>query len=663
MLSQWTSDKNHFLLGHTPFDKQVILIHFEGQENFSTLFGYHLELISLSNSLAFETILGKSVTVEVDYYGKKRYFNGIINQFKQGPTYLHGAKNKKFQRTRYYATLVPKLWLLTQTENCAIFQEKSALDIIKEILSKHGIQFEAHVSTYGLEKLDFCVQFNESDFAFISRLMEKYGIFYYFAHKQGQHMLMLSDDSLQAKPCPHAEEASFYADADHMEPLLMGIKGYGLGQSIVPSTSKTTDYNFETPDAAMLAQTKGKGLGGDVYYYPGAYFRDQHAQGEKFTKLRIEEAEAPHLLFHGESNVPFFCTGYTTQPKEMPREDLNGKDFLFEKLAHTAQLEEESVEYTDFETQNHTERPFLYKNHFTALPRTVPYRPPRRTPQPKIYSPQTAIVTGKAGEEIWTDQYGRIKVKFHWDLSDTTHDKTSCWMRVAERWTGNNWGFVFTPRIGQEVIVQFVNGDPDHPLVTACVYNHNNMPPYLPSEPTISTIKTNTVKGGGGFNELRFQDKKGQEQVYIHAQKNMLTDVINDKTTTVEKGNRSVTVEKGNDTTTVSKGNQEVTVATGNRTVKVKGNQTTEIEGNQEVTIKGNRTVKVTGNDELQVTGNVTIKVTGTMTIDCTAGPITIKSGTNIMMKGGAAVEVQGPLVTVEASGPLTLKGSPVLIG
>ena len=329
----------------------------------------------------------------------------------------------------------------------------------------------------------------------------------------------------------------------------------------------------------------------------------------------------------------------------------------------------------------------VYANSFTGFPSSDPFRPPRNALKPRIPGTQTAVVVGKSGEEIWTDKYGRIKVQFHWDQLGNNDENSSCWIRVAQGWAGKNWGAMWLPRIGQEVVVAFLDGDPDRPLIVGSVYNGQQPVPYtLPDEETKSTVKSNSSKGGNGFNEVRFEDKAQSEEIYIHAQKDMKVDVLNDLTWTVDhdetatvKNNRTRTISEGNDTLTVSQGNRSVTVTQGDETLTVsQGKRTVTVTGTETHTSKNGFTHEVTGDCTLKVTGNVTIQATGSITIkagtslELDAGTsLTLKAGTSLSgnagtslsLSGGVSAEMKGSAsATVEGGGTLTLKGGIVTI-
>ena len=432
------------------------------------------------------------------------------------------------------------------------------------------------------------------------------------------------------------------------------------------------DYNFETPSTDLKVEVEGTSGKMRVYEYPGGFLKSD--AGEARANRRIESLEQPHKTLRGESYVRAFAAGFKFDLKEHYRDDANAA-YVLRSVSHAATQER-------------------YTNTFEAFPADVPFRPPRTTPRPVIHGVQTAVVTGKKGEEIWTDKYGRIKVQFFWDQKGKFDENTTCWIRCDQGWAGKAWGGIFLPRIGQEVVVSFEEGDPDRPLVTGAVYNAEQVVPYsLPAEQTKSTIKSNSSKGGAGFNELRFEDKKGSEEVFFHAQKDHNLTIENDRTkqvlnkeTNTIKSDRSTTIQEGNDTYVVAKGNRTFQVKTGNETYEVKGTRAVTVTGNEThddkadftQTVAGNYKLDVKGNYEVNVTGNVTINVTGSATFKSqqamtheTQMSMTNKAGMSLTNKAqmsltneaGMAITCKGTASnTVESSGVTSVKGTLVKI-
>lgn len=660
---------------------KLILTEFSGEEKMSSLFEFDLVMYSTDADVDFKSVVEKSATITLDYGTSKRYINGIISHIYQGKSLSQPSSAHKV--TYYYAKLRPKAWNMALTENIKIFQNKTYIAIIKEVLGNSSITFKDNTSSCGTTEMEFYVQYNESDFDFISRTMESQGISYYFTHEDGSHTMVLYDASSPYETCSGAATINVLAQ-NNKDPYLPGITVLEVHQMMVPSSFAVSDYNFTTPDTSLYAKTAGVGQGKDMYHYPGNHLIQ--SAGETVSGLRVIGVEFPQTFIRAEANIPFPCPGTKFTLKGSDRSSAN-TDYAFFSVHHKGRLldDGDEVERTD---------PFqaVYTNTLQAFPTTLTYRPPLKTPLPIIAGTQTATVTGKAGEEIWTDKYGRIKVKFHWDISGTENEKTSCWIRVAQGWAGNNWGILFTPRIGHEVVVSFINGDPSYPLITGSVYNADHLPPYLPDTPTKSTIKSNTTKGGGGFNEFRFEDKKGEEEIYMHAQKDVTVYIIHnrtetiqkghdfltieegDKSLTLQKGNQTITLQEGNRTRTLQKGDESVTLQQGNRTMTLQqgnssltlnqgdmsvtldqGNSTTTLsQGNMSLTLSsGNLTIDVTGN--IDITGQAVSLTAQSLTVT-TEEAITVEAGEAISVTAGEEFEVSaGAAVSLDAADAFTL--------
>jgi type VI secretion system secreted protein VgrG len=627
------------ILISTPLGADKFLLkNLQGEERISEPFHFTLELLAEDNAIDFTQIVGKSATITISLAsGEKQYLNGIVGRFVQAGT------DARF--TTYYADLHPWFWLLTMNSDCRIFQNMSTPDIIKKVFSDAGFTDFTDSLTATYAPREYCVQYMETSFAFVSRLMEEEGIFYFFTHDDSSHKLVLADDSSAYQTGP-LTTATMQKEAWTAEDI---VTSCDLEQQVVVGEYKADDYNFQTPATDLTATAKSADTQRSVYEYPGLYTTT--SDGESRTSLRLSALEVPGKVVRGASYCWAFRPGYKFTLAGHARADAN-TEYLLTWVSHSA------------------DEHFLYTNSFEAISSSTVFRPPRVTPRPIIHGSQTATVVGKSGEEIWTDQYGRIVVQFHWDQVGKNDEKSSCWIRVSQGWAGKQWGNIFIPRIGQEVVVSFLEGNPDRPLVTGCVYNATETVPYtLPDEQTKSTLKSNSSKGGGGFNELRFEDKAGSEEVFMQAQKDMNVTVLNDQTITV-KSNRSVTVQEKDESLTVSQGN---------RTIKVsKGNETHEVQGTRSVTVTGNVTHTDKADFSRTVSGNYSLKVSGNLTIDV-SGSVTIKAGTSMTNQAGTTLdnnagtsmtnEAQitltnkaGASQTVDGGGMLTLKGGLVKI-
>ena len=631
-------------------DNKLLLRAFRGDERISGLFEFSLEMISEDNAIDFSAIVGKPVTVTLGLAnGATHYLNGIVGRFVQEET------NQRL--TRYFANIHPWLWLLTKTSDCKIFQNKTAPEIIESIFSDLGFtDFRNDLkSTY--DKREYCVQYNETAFNFVSRLMEEEGIFYFFEHSSDKHTLVLGDDADTHQTCPGLESTTVHFRQSLVEHTQDNtITRCMVEEQVVSGAYAHDDYNFETPNTDLKVESQSDTPTYKVYEYPGGFLTKD--AGEKRANLRLDALEQPQKSIRGDGFVRAFVTGHKFELKDHYRADVN-QTYVLQSISHAATQES-------------------YSNSFTAFPADCSFRPQRLTPKPTIAGTQTAVVVGKSGEEIWTDKYGRVKVQFYWDQLGTNDENSSCWIRVDYGWAGKQWGGIFLPRIGQEVIVSYLEGDPDRPLITGAVYNSEQVVPYtLPGEQTKSTIKTNSSKGGNGFNEIRFEDKKDSEELYFHAQKDQTIVVENDRTksvlhneTNTIKQDRSTTIQEGNDTYVVSKGNRTFKVETGTETYEVKGTRTLTITGDETHTNKANFTQNITGNYELKVTGNLVIDVTGSVTIK-SGQAMTHESQMSMTNKAGMSLtnEAQMDITnkgeasnTVESSGITTIKGSLVKI-
>lgn len=626
----------------TPFGAdKLLLTRMHAEERVSTPYRIDLEMVSAESALDFKKILGEGVTVKLLLAGgKARFFHGIVTRFVQ--------TGRAGKLTSYRAEVHPKLWLLGKTRDSRIFQKKKVPEIVKGILSDHGVSPVEDKLKGSYTAREYCVQYEESDLDFISRLLEDEGIYYYFKHDDGKHTLVLGDDPSAHAPCPNLAKAKFRGE---VSPALAEediVVECAVEQQVIVGSYALSDYNFEMPSTSLLAKVDGKSPKLKVYEYPGVY--DQKSAGEDRAKLRLEAEEALETRAVGSSYVRVMSAGHTFKLTEHDRPDAN-VEYALVSVSHVVTGQE-------------------YVNTFEAIPKATPFRPPRVTPRPVIHGGQTALVVGKSGEEIFTDKYGRIKVHFFWDRLGKKNEESSCWVRVAQGWAGKGWGAVFLPRIGQEVVVSFLGGDPDRPLITGSVYNAEQTVPYaLPGEMTKSTIMSRSSKKGSKGNELRFEDKKDSEEVFLHAEKDQLftvkndyvTEVGNDMTTTVKKGKRTATVEEGDETLTVKKGNRTVKVEKGDETHSVKGKRDLKVEGDQTQETKGDWSGKVKGGYTLKVDGDLTIDCKGSVTIKA-GQSITIKSGTDLTCKAGTALTCKaGTDFKAESGTGMNLKAGTML--
>ncbi len=635
---------------------KLIITRMHGEERLSGLFQFTLEMYSEDKALSFDDIVGKHATVTLKLQdGSSRYIDGLVTRMIQAGS--DGAHHL------YIAEIRPWLWLLTLTRSSKIYQNKTALQIIQDIFDTLGFTDYSDKTSATYTEREYCVQYQESDFQFVSRLMEDEGVFYFFEHASGKHTLVLADDADAHATCPGLTQARYGSVLIGETPSDDLLTELSVERQVVLNEYKMDDFNFETPSNELLSKVTGQSGKLAFYDYPGGYTKKD--AGDAIASKRLQMCEVPGKSISGQGHCRPFAAGHKFTLVDHYRPDVNA-DYVLSHVSFNC-------------TQDG------YQGSFKAFPSSVPFRPARMTPRPRIHGTQTAIVSGKSGEEIWTDKYGRVKVQFHWDQEGKSDENSSCWVRVAQGWAGKSWGSIFIPRVGQEVVVSFLDGDPDRPLVTGCVYNATQTVPYtLPDNQTRSTIKTNVSKGGGGSNEIRFEDKKDSEEIYIHAQKDMNVLVDNDWTSTI-KQNRASTVQEGNETLTVQKGNRTVKVEKGDETHEVKGKRELTVTGNETHTNKADFTQTVTGAYKLTVDGDLTIDVKGSITIKA-GQDITNKAGMNmtnqagmnldnkadmnltnkasmsLTNEGGVSLNAKGAMHTVEASGIMTVKGAMVKI-
>ncbi len=571
----------------TPLGKDVLLLRgFSGRESMSQLSAFDLDLLSKDPEIKFEDIIGKRVTLRVTLsQDKERYFNGFISRFVQT-----GAQTGM---ANYRATMVPWLWFLTKTTDCRIFQNKTIPDIVQQIFKEYGFTDVKAKLQGTYEPRDYCVQYRETDYNFVARLMEQYGIFYFFEHEKEKHTLVLTDNPDAHQPCPEQPKAKWNPQGSKSltEDVVTTLE---VEKIFRPGKYSLTDYNFETPSTSLLSEidttiTVGGNTKYEVYDYPGEY--EKKAQGKTLVKLRMEEQEVKHLSVTGTSSCRAFATGYRFDFEDYSRADLN-QAYVLTAVSHSATVGD------TYTTGKSSDGSSAYTNAFVCIPHKVPFRPPQITPKPIVQGPQTAVIVGPSGEEIYSDKYGRVKAQFHWDREGKKDENSSCWMRTSQNWAGKQWGGVFIPRIGQEVIVEFLEGDPDRPIITGRIYNAEQMPPYaLPANQTQSGVKSNSSKGGGGSNEWRFEDKKGSEEIYLHGQKDWNIVIENDKSQSIGH-DESLTV--GNNRTKKVGVDQSEDVGA-NKTIHVGANHTETIDANKTMTVGGNHTETISGNETITV--------------------------------------------------------------
>ncbi|MCQ8126864.1 type VI secretion system Vgr family protein [Methylomonas rivi] len=628
-------------------ETDLLLYRMTGTEHLSQLFEYELELLSEKNDIDLKALLGKNATVKLLLPdGKHRSFHGVVTRIS-----LFGMLGRLYY---YRATLRPKPWLLSRTGNCRIFSNLSVPDIVKKVLAEHGYTDLENKLSGTYEPREYCVQYRESDFNFISRLMESEGIYYYFKHTDSQHTMVLCDDS-SGHAQPPKQTVRYLPPENQGRRKEEHIFDWRVSEEIQSGVYEHDDFDFEKPKAELKTTSNDPGGheedGKEVYDYPGNYIKT--ANGDHYAKVRMQEMRAGFEYISASGNTRNLAAGNKFDLIEFPRKDQNQ-----EYIAVSTQIQLQNNGYESFGIADCMEP---YQCLYTVISSKFNYRAPRISRIPIVQGVQTAIVVGKSGDEITTDKYGRVKVQFHWDREGKNDENSSCWVRVAQVWAGKNWGAIHIPRIGQEVIVDFLEGNPDRPIITGRVYNADQMPPYdLDANKTQSGIKSRSSKDGSSdnFNEIRFEDKKGDEELYMHAEKNFTrvvenddvhtigfdkkdpgdqkVDIYNDRTVTLDQGNDLLTVKMGNRTAEIKQGNDEITVGMGNRTVKVNTGKITE-EAMQSIELKvGQNSVKI---DQTGVTiKGLMIKIEGQTTTDLKGLTTTVSGDAMLTVKGGVVM-------------------------
>ncbi len=621
---------------------------FSGRFSMSQPFFCDIELLSAKEITPSEAI-NKPISLLMSVDKAVGYVSGIVVEIS--------AQNTDMKEDwSYRLGIVPWLNFLDYTSDCCVYQQKTTVEIVTGIFDKLGYSdYKVDVKSV-LEKREYCVQYNETAFDFVSRLLQDEGIYYYFIHEKNKHTLVLSDD-VSAYQAASGDKISYQIDSGGKARLMQWRHEYRYASG----KYSETDYDFETPDASLLSSQSSviklqQNEKFERFEYPGGFITSD--KGKAKVKKRIEAEEAASENIAGSSNCVSFLPGY-----------------LFELDGHPVKAENQKYVLTSVEitisSNPHgggSTSENAYHNTFTCIPAARIFRPFRRTLKPIISGLQTATVVGVSGQEITTDQYARVKVQFHWDRYGKSDEKSSCWVRVAQQWAGKKWGQIFIPRVGQEVVVSFLDGDPDKPLIIGSVYNGNNMPPYgLPDSKTQSGIKSQSTEKGGESdnNELRFEDKKDSEQVYLHAQKDMQRIVENDDETNIKhdqkltvendhtvivnhdqtatiKNNRTHTISEGNDALNISKGNYTVAVNTGNHQLGVdKGSSSVSAQKSIDLAV---------GSNSINIDTSSMTHTVGANSISMDASGITLTVGANSVKIDNMGVTVNGQMVTVKGS-------------
>lgn len=636
----------------TPKGRDFLLLNrLSATEGLSQLFSVEVELLHEENNegsvptfIDPSELLGKAVTIAINQRDETaRTISGIVTRFSRGD------RNPRF--SYFYATVMPNVWVLTQSVQSRIFQHITVPDILKKVFQGFDVKYELQGD---FKKRNYCVQYRESDFDFASRLMEEEGIYYYFEHTGATDRMIVANMPLSHRDCPSQTRVPYYIEINDKEDFVSRITNLQVEYQLQTGKITFWDNHFQTKTNKLDAQQPSRfNVGGnqnlEFYDFPGGYARkyDDIDRGggesgelsnvfpdkQKTVEHVMQSLDAQYEIISGSSNFCGMIAGHKFELVKHPTASLNSQ-YVVSLLTLQA---EQSPDYISDEVISEP-----YMNNFTAIKHgdgAPPFRPLRKTQKPVVRGSQTAIVVGPAGEEIFTDKYGRVKVQFHWDREGKNDLNSSCWLRVAQSWAGNRWGTMFIPRIGMEVIVDFLEGDPDQPIITGCVYNPGAMPPYkLPDEKTKMTIKSNSSQGGGGFNELRFEDKKGGEQIFIHAQKN-------EDIRVKEEAKEFI----GKDRHLIVKGDQFERVD-GDKHLNVKGSQNEKIGGSKSLNVSRDIQEKAGMKYALQTGTEIHLKSGMTMTLE-TGMNLTLKVGGNFININPAGIFISGTMVMLNSGG------------
>lgn len=592
---------------------------FTAREEISSPCEVNLSLVS-EDEINFDDVIGKEAFLTILGDEADRYFHGIVNKF------IQTGSRERFNL--YQARMVPSLWMLSLEQDCRIFQKKSVTDIVKQVLQDAGItsdRFDFRLQGQ-YDPKEYCVQYRETDLNFISRLLEEEGIFYFFEHAKDKHLLVFGDSPVNYQPIS-GEPMVVYNPGHGMVPEKEAVIKLILSRQIRSGKFTYKDFNFEKPSLDLTVDKladENKNL--EIYDYPGEYLDED--RGKKLAQIRLQEAVMFKDKAEGQSGCPRFIPGFTFTLTKHDFKDFN-QEYLLVGVTHTGsqpQVLEEQADMGDFR----------YENQFLGIPSSVTFRPERDSPKPVMEGVQTAIVTGPEKEEIYTDEYGRIKVQFHWDREGKNDEKSSCWIRVSQAWAGAGWGAMHIPRVGHEVIVDFLESDPDRPIITGRVYNGSNTPPYeLPAEKTKSTIKSMSVPDSGGVNEIRFEDKTGEEQLFIQAEKTL--DIrAKDKCREFVGESRHLIITE---------------------------NQLEKVDGDKHLTVGGDHNEKIAGTISIQSeSGDILEKAGRNHAIDA-YGEVHIKSGGKVVIEGSMQVSLKasGSFIDIGPSG-VSISGAMVMI-
>jgi type VI secretion system secreted protein VgrG len=655
------TDKDRVLQLKSPFGDDVVATHVSGAERLSQLFHFDLSLQSAKGDLSADKILGSPVTIlfHPPASDKPRVFHGYVTEFAQVG---YGLRMHEYQ-----ATVRPWFWFLSRSADCRVYEDQTVEDIFRTVAKEHGFSdFRFNLSANPLKR-EYCVQYRETAFNFLSRLLEDEGIYYYFEHTDSKHTMVLVDKSTAHEAVPHYESVPYFPSSSNQARRERDHIWSWTWQAAVQSGKyATSDFDFLKPTGSLRAEVeKARGHAQAkhaIFDYPAELQQMSTGESKRVAGLRLDELQSSHWTARGQGNAAHLAPGARFKLADHPGGATFNIDYLIVGASYT-------LSSNAYETGDTGDADFGLS--IEAIDLKQQFRPPRTTPKPLIQGAQTAIVISDSKDnpknaEIPVDKHGRIRVKFHWD----SKVKRSCWVRVAQVWSGQGWGAQFLPRTGQEVIVSFLEGDPDRPIITGSVYNGTHEPPYtLPDKATQSGIKSRSSKDGraANFNEIRFEDESGKEEFYLHAEKDLKVNVENDGTWTVGLDNdQPAKSKKGAAKFVVGKtyhldAGDEITLETGQSKMVMKKDgsitincKTMLIDATDKIDFKANSAINAKSNKDVKIDGTVSVAVKGLQ--------VSVEGTTKAEFKSSVQTKVEGTMVDVSANGIASLKGALVKI-
>lgn len=618
MVNTLVASRFKLILQDTDTDFQVLA--FNGSEVLDQPFFIQVQVVSENPALELEALLHQPAYLEFADAGEGLH----------GQVYAIGRDDPGRRLTRYHLTLAPRLASLAHRRDQRIFQQRSVPQIIATVLEHHGILADTYVFELGpvvYPPRAFCVQYAESDLHFIQRLCEEEGIHYHFRHSPHAHILVFGDDQTVFRRLP----AQRYSAAGGPQADAQLIRHFDVRLATRSRQTVRRDYDFEHP-SLRLQDTAGVASAQPLedYRYPAGF--TGHAQGRRLARRGLERYQSDRLQALGQSDQPALRSGHFLELRDHPDPSCNDLWLITSVRHEGAQpqvLEEATSAPGAFQG---------YRNRFTATPWRAVYRPPLKHPRPTIIGSQTATVTGPAGEDIHCDAYGRVKVRFHWDRLDPADDKSSCWVRVASGWAGDGFGAMMIPRVGMEVLVTFLDGDPDRPLINGCLPNASHRPSYpLPQHKTRSVLRSSSSPGGSGANELHLEDRRGEELIYLRAQRDLEQQVGHDSRLEVAGERREI----------------------------IRGLSTVRLESEEHRHVTGDRKIVLKASDHLDVQGDSRTHVGHTLVIEA-GQQLHLKAGASLVIDAGTQLSLKagGEHLVIQAGGifssrPITLGGSP----